>query len=168
MKNLLGASPRPTPNTSGAGQLLRRLVDRVSHRTHAVTQLMDEGGVTLRQVLLIDRVASLESAPLSELVRDSHASAAALSQMVDRLVREGFLVRSEDAVDRRRKAVRVTPRAQALLRRLESARSKDYELGLAALSAAARERLVSALERALVDLERAPAGQPPSAVTLSL
>jgi DNA-binding MarR family transcriptional regulator len=125
-----------------------------------VVALMDDAGVTLRQVLLISRVERFGSASLSDLASDSFASAAALSQMVDRLARQGLLTRTEDSIDRRRKAIRVTPRARALLRRLEAARSADYDLGLRPLTPELRTRLAAALDEVVSAIEDAPAAPP--------
>jgi DNA-binding MarR family transcriptional regulator len=150
------ARARVDPNR--AGDALRRLVDLVSHRSGAVFKLMNDASVTLPQVLLISRVEKLRSASLSDLAEGSTASAAALSQMIERLVQQGLLDRAEDRVDRRRKAIRVTARARALLRRLEAARSADYELGLASLGDGLRTRLAAMLERVVAEIENPRAG----------
>jgi DNA-binding MarR family transcriptional regulator len=149
----------PARLSGSAGDLLRRLIDLAAHRSGSVVHLMEEAGVTLRQVLLLDRAQALGSAALRDFGADASVSAAALSQMVDRLVRQGLLLRTEDAADRRRKAIRVTPRARVLLRRIEAARTKDYELGLAALSHDARNRLALALEQVVAELERLRLGR---------
>jgi len=141
-----------------AGDALRRIVDLVSHRSGAVFELMNDAAVTLPQILLISRVEKAASASLSDLAEGSTASAAALSQMIERLVQQGMLDRAEDPIDRRRKAIRATSRACALLRKLEAARSADYELGLASLSGGLRTQLAATLELAVAEIERARAG----------
>jgi DNA-binding MarR family transcriptional regulator len=137
------------------GGALRRLVDLVSHRSGSVLDIMNDAGVTLPQVLVISRVELARAVSLAELAEHSPASAPALSQMVERLVQQDLLDRQEDPVDRRRKVVRATARAGALMRKLEAARASDYELGLAPLSETARAELASALERAARELEAA-------------
>ena len=77
--------------------------------------------------------------------------------MVERLVRQRLLARAEDTTDRRRKAIRTTPRARALLRRFAAARSADYELGLSPLSPELRMQLVAVLERAVANVKSAHA-----------
>jgi DNA-binding MarR family transcriptional regulator len=149
---------KPDPNQ--AGDALRRLVDLASHRSGAVVALMNEASVTLPQVLLISRVERVGSASLSDLAEDSSASVAALSQMIERLVQQALLRRAEDPLDRRRKAIGATPRARALLRKLEAARSADYELGLVSLDPELRTRLAAMLERAVAHIERARAADP--------
>jgi DNA-binding MarR family transcriptional regulator len=140
-------------DSSRAGDALRRLVDLVSHRSGLVLALMNSEAITLPQVLLMSRVERLGSASPSDLAEGSRASAAAMSQMIERLVRQRLLERAEDSTDRRRKAIRLTPRARVLLRKLKSARSTDYELGLSSLSRKLREELAAALERAVAQIE---------------
>ena len=144
---------RTDPNR--AGDALRRLVDLVSHRSGAVFQLMNDTSVTLPQVLLISRVEKSGPASLSDLAEGSKASAAALSQMIERLVQQGMLDRAEDPVDRRRKTIRAPARARALLRKLEAARSADYELGLASLGDRHRAQLAAMLELVVAEIENA-------------
>jgi DNA-binding MarR family transcriptional regulator len=122
-----------------------------------VFALMNKASVTLPQVLLISRVEQFGSASLSDLAQSSTASVAALSQMIERLVQQGLLRREEDPVDRRRKAIGATPRARALLRKLEAARSADYELGLVSLDGALRAELTAAIDRAVAAIENARA-----------
>jgi DNA-binding MarR family transcriptional regulator len=118
-----------------------------------VVALMDEAGVTLPQVLLMSRVEQAGSASLSDLAQNSAASPAALSQMVERLVRQDLLARSEDPIDRRRKSIRITRRARALLKTLEQARSADYERGLDSLDAKLLARLAALLGEAIDKIE---------------
>jgi DNA-binding MarR family transcriptional regulator len=144
---------RAKADSSRAGDALRRLVDLVSHRSGLVLALMNSEAITLPQVLLMSRVERLGSASPSDLAEGSRASAAAMSQMIERLVRQRLLERAEDSTDRRRKAIRLTPRARVLLRKLKAARSTDYELGLSSLSRKLREELAAALERAVAQIE---------------
>lgn len=146
---------RSKADLNRAGDALRRLVDLVSHGSGLVLALMNDEAITLPQVLLMSRIERLGSASLSDLAEGSLTSTAALSQMIERLVRQGLLDRAEDAADRRRKAIRITPRAQALLRKLKAARSAEYELGLSPLSQGLREQLVALLERVAADIESA-------------
>jgi DNA-binding MarR family transcriptional regulator len=77
-----------------------------------------------------------------------------MSQMIERLVRQGLLRRTEDAADRRRKIIVVTPHARALLRKLEIARSSEYELGLVSVSPKIQARLALILEQVIGEVER--------------
>jgi DNA-binding MarR family transcriptional regulator len=145
--------PRSDPHR--AGDALRRLVHLTSHRSGAVLALMNEAAVTLPQLLLLSRVEQLGSASLTAIGDESSVSIPALSQMIDRLVRQGWLDRAEDPADRRRKAIRVTPRARDLIRNVETARSADFNLGLSLVSEELRTQLATILERAVIEIESA-------------
>jgi DNA-binding MarR family transcriptional regulator len=146
-------------NPHRAGDALRRLVELASHRSGAVLAVMNGAAVTLPQVLLISRVDEFGSASLAELGGEWSASMPALSQMVDRLAQQGWLKRAEDPIDRRRKLIRLTPRARALLRKLKLARSADYELGLMSVSREVRSQMVALIERAAGEIEREREGR---------
>ena len=138
-----------------AADSLRRLVDLTSHRSGAVLSLMNDAAVTLAQLLLMSRIEQLGSASLAAIRDEASASAPALSQMIDRLVRQGWLDRAEDPADRRRRAIRVTPQGRDLLRNVETARSADFALSLSAVSKELRAQLATVLERAIDELESA-------------
>jgi len=133
--------------------LLRRFVDSVSHGRGAALARMEEAGVTLPQVLLMARVGRAGTASISGLVKLSPGTAAAMSQMVDRLVRQGWLLRREDTNDRRRKAVSLSPAGTAMLRELERARTQDYAAGLRRFSPRLRAGLHAWLEQAQAEIE---------------
>jgi DNA-binding MarR family transcriptional regulator len=114
---------------------------------------MNNAAVTLPQVLLMSQVDRLGSASLSDLARGSNATVAAMSQMIERLVQQQWLYRAEDPLDRRRKAIAATPRARAFLRKLEAARSAEYELGLACVNPELRARMARLLARAAAEIE---------------
>ncbi len=132
-----------------AGDALRRLVDLTSHRSGAVLALMNHAAVTLPQLLLLSRIEQLGSASLAAIGDKSSVSIPALSQMVDRLVRQGWLDRAEDLADRRRKSSR------HLLRNLETARSADFNFGLSTVSEELRAQLATTLEWAVIEIEAA-------------
>jgi DNA-binding MarR family transcriptional regulator len=153
------AQDRSKTDPIQAGDALRRLVDLVSHGSGLVLALMNNEAVTLSQVLLLNRVERSGPASLSGLAEGGLTSSAALSQMVERLVGQGLLDRTEDPADRRRKAIRLTPRARALLRKIEQVRSQDYELGLSSLSQELREELAVTLQRVAAEIESARPGE---------
>jgi DNA-binding MarR family transcriptional regulator len=115
---------------------------------------MNEAAVTLPQVLLLSHVERRGSASPSELAEVLHASLSSVSQMIDRLVQQGFLDRTEDRRDRRRKSLAMTADASALLRKLGAARSMEYELGLASVPPELLAQMAVLLERVVSELER--------------
>lgn len=87
-------------------------------------------------------------------------SLAAVSQMIDRLVHQRLLDRAEDPVDRRRKVLATTAAAQSFLRKLEAARSRDFELGLNPIDPEVLAQMAALLERAVAQLEDRDAHPP--------
>jgi DNA-binding MarR family transcriptional regulator len=144
---------RGVDDTSRAAAALRRLVDRVSHRSGLALETMSGATVTLPQVLLMNHVAHGRATSPSELADIMRVSLAAVSQMINRLVHQGFLNRREDPSDRRRKALATTAAADSFLRKLEIARSRDFELGLAPIAPELLAQVAALLERAVAQLE---------------
>jgi DNA-binding MarR family transcriptional regulator len=146
------ARPRDERGHPGAGapaqrtgELLRRLVDRISHRSGAALAIMEQAGLTLPQLLLLARVARLGRASLSALAEASGASLPAASQMSERLVRQGLLARADDPADRRRRALAPTRRGREVLARVGAARAADYAVSLEAVPAPLLRALAEAL-----------------------
>jgi DNA-binding MarR family transcriptional regulator len=129
-------------------------VDLVSHRSGLALAAMSDAAITLPQVLLLSHVERRGTASPSELARAVHASLPAVSQMLDRLVQQGLLTRTEDPVDRRRKSLATTPAARSVLRKLGEARSAEYELGLAGVPPELLARLTDLVQRVVAELEK--------------
>jgi hypothetical protein len=113
---------------------------------------MDEVGVTLPQVLPSE-IEQCGSASVSDLADASCASAGALSQMIERLVQQRMLIRSEHLTD----PPQGNPSHAAgknASGKLEAARSADYEVGLKPLSQGVKKRLAAALELGVADIEK--------------
>jgi DNA-binding MarR family transcriptional regulator len=140
-----------------AGEALRRLVDLVSHRSGLALAAMSDAAVTLPQVLLLSHVERRGTASPSELADATRASLPAVSQMIDRLVQQGLLERTEDPADRRRKSLATTPDARSFMRKLGAARSMEYELGLATVPPELLAKMATLIERVVAELE-APKG----------
>ena len=145
-------SRRDLDNISSAGDALRRLVDLVSHRSGLALAVMNEAAVTLPQVLLLNHVQSCVETSPTEIATAMSASLPAASQMIDRLVQQGLLARAEDPVDRRRKTVAITANARALLQKLRTARSTEYERGLAPVAPELLVELAALIERVIAEL----------------
>ena len=102
--------------------------------------------LSLTQIKLLHHLddASTELT-LKEAAESVHVSLPAASRMVDDLVRRGFVVRNEDAEDRRMKRVRLTPDGGAVIRRLNAARLIGFESFAQTLTATEHEQLARAL-----------------------
>lgn len=69
-----------------------------------------------------------------------------LSRAIEALVRRGFVSRTEDAVDRRVKRLRLTAKGARTIDRLIAMRAAEFETVLATLDEDERDRLAAAIE----------------------
>jgi DNA-binding MarR family transcriptional regulator len=148
----------PSP-AARAGDALRRLVDRVSHASGLTVAIMNDEGVSLPQVLLMSHVERRGACSPSELAGAMHVTLPAVSQMIERLVRQGLLARDEVPTDRRRKSVSATAEARALLRKLGAARDAEYERGLAGVAPERLAPLIASVEPIVAELDPARAAR---------
>jgi DNA-binding MarR family transcriptional regulator len=134
------------------GALLEAFVNRVSHPRGRTLSLMSEAQVTLPQVILLNFALTIPDSTPSSLAAIMKISLSSVSQMIERLAKLGFMQRIEDAEDRRRKTIEVTPKAVAFLACLKAVRSEEYAVGTAKLSKATKRLLKEAISRALKEL----------------
>ena len=120
--------------------------------------IMAETGLTLPQVVTLFKLHDRSPQCVSSVAALLHLSQPATSQLLDRLVHEGLVDRTEDPGDRRRKRLAITPRGTRLVSRLAEAKSRGLDHAASRLSPQVREKLASVLQEALRQLERAPSG----------
>jgi DNA-binding MarR family transcriptional regulator len=102
--------------------------------------------LSLTQIKLLHHLDDASSElTLKEAAESVHVSLPAASRMVDDLVRRGFVVRNEDAEDRRMKRVRLTDDGRAVIRRLNAARLSGFESFAQTLNPTEHEQLAQAL-----------------------
>jgi DNA-binding MarR family transcriptional regulator len=102
--------------------------------------------LSLTQIKLLHHLDDASSElTLKEAAESVHVSLPAASRMVDDLVRRGFVVRNEDAEDRRMKRVRLTDDGRAVIRRLNAARLNGFESFAQTLSHTEHKQLAQAL-----------------------
>ena len=77
------------------------------HRRH-VSDAEQRRLVSAHQASILDHLDIVESTVLSDLAKHMGVTASTMSLAVDRLERNGYVVRERDAVDRRRVRVRLT------------------------------------------------------------
>lgn len=102
--------------------------------------------LSLSQIKLLHHLEDGSSElTLKEAAESVHVSLPAASRMVDDLVRRGYVVRNEDAEDRRMKRVRLTDDGRAVIRRLNAARLSGFESFAQTLTETEHEQLAQAL-----------------------
>jgi len=83
-----------------------------------------KGKITLPQFLVLESLNRDGAIKMSELAHFMHVSTAAMTGIVDRLVRDGYAVRVFDEVDRRIIKIKLTSRGSALVKKINEQRSQ--------------------------------------------
>jgi DNA-binding MarR family transcriptional regulator len=143
-----------TADSTDTRELAADLYALVVHlHKHCNADLFEAVGaleLTLTQIKLLHHLDDESSElTLKEAAERVHVSLPAASRMVDDLVRRGFVVRNEDAEDRRMKRVRLTEAGGAVIRRLNAARLTGLEQFTSTLTEIERDRLAEALSTLL-------------------
>ncbi len=86
------------------------------------------------------------SCPLNQLARELQIAMSSASEMVERLVTQGFVLRTVDEENRRQVTISVTGRGEALIRELQQGIVENYRALLGRLADDEQEELVRALE----------------------
>jgi DNA-binding MarR family transcriptional regulator len=121
--------------------------------------------LSLTQIKLLHHLDDASSElTLKEAAESVHVSLPAASRMVDDLVRRGFVLRNEDAEDRRMKRVRLTDDGGAVIRRLNAARLIGFESFAQTLTGTEHEQLAQALATLLEQRPDMAACRPEAAI----
>jgi len=127
-----------------------------AHSMHAWTRYVRASGLSMSQFGILMRLHYQHSCGVSEISEQMDVSAAAASQLVDKLVQGGLLERAEDPSDRRAKLLTLSARGLALIESGIEARSSWADELVAALNPGEYETVaaaLSALTRAASRLE---------------
>jgi DNA-binding MarR family transcriptional regulator len=108
-------------------------------------RFMDEAALSPSQVSALMRLYHCGVCGVSDIAGHMGFTRPAASQMVDRLVQQGLLKRTEDPDDRRMKQVTLTPKGQALIEQGIEARQRWMEQLTAALTPGEQQSIAGAL-----------------------
>ena len=109
-----------------------------------------QNGLSLSQMGALARLRNRRNCGVSEFGEEMGITSAAASQMIDRMVQQGLISRSEDPHDRRNKQIVPTDKGKELLVASIRARQRWLEDLNSELSEAEREQVRAAL-RILID-----------------
>lgn len=144
------------PRQTSLGRLVARFLAEM-HRYDGGRTLpvLHQSGLTTPQLAVLDlvRIPCTASAVAAHL----GLSRPATSQLVQKLVERGLLIRSEGKSDRRERALVLSQAGETLLGEIASARAARFEAALAVLPAGVAARLKSGLSAAVEALQDAPA-----------
>jgi DNA-binding MarR family transcriptional regulator len=116
-------------------------------------------GLSMPQFSLLTQMYHRGACGMSGISERFEITPAAASQMVDKLVQSGYVVREEDPTDRRAKTLNLTPKGRQLIDAGNEERYRWVEDLAGKLNAEERARIVEALEvmtQAMQELEEEP------------
>jgi DNA-binding MarR family transcriptional regulator len=135
-------------------------MDVFMHRSmHSWMQYVKASGLSMPQFSILMRLHYHGESGLSDIREHMDTSAAAASQLVDKLVQAGLLERAEASHDRRVKQVRLTPKGKAIIAQGIEERYRWVDAVAEKLSAEEQTQIQAALNlmiRAAEELEANP------------
>jgi len=112
--------------------IMREFMKQVSDEFYKVK-------VTMPQMVIMEILEREKEAKMSDLARYLHVSTAAVTGVMDRLVRDSYAVRSEDPDDRRIVNIKLTQKGTTLIRNMNEKRKEITIKVFGKLSQADRE-----------------------------
>jgi DNA-binding MarR family transcriptional regulator len=103
--------------------------------------------ITLPQCVILDTLNKNGESNMSDLARNMSVTTAAMTGIVDRLVRDGYVIRASDPDDRRVIKIRLTAKGDKVVRMLREHRREMTIKLLGVLSQPERESYLKILTR---------------------
>jgi DNA-binding MarR family transcriptional regulator len=113
---------------------------------HIFWKDLKKRGLTMPQMFAMRYLYYRGESNISELARELGVTNAAASQMLDRLVGQGYILRLEDPQDRRNKKLTLTDKGRALLQESDKAQRRWLEALADAMSPEEMAELARAME----------------------
>jgi DNA-binding MarR family transcriptional regulator len=133
------------PDESLVHALHRWIEIFMRHSMHHFIRFLREGGYSIAQFGTLFQIQRMGCIGVTDLAGDLGVSSAAASQILERLVQQELILRSEDPHDRRGKQIVLTEKGQQMLQEGIHAR-QDWLTDLdKTLSSSEREQVVTAL-----------------------
>ena len=108
-------------------EALKGWVETVMHLSmHGFIGHAKEEGLSLSQLGALFYVHHRGACSMSAVKEHLSVTGGAASQLLDRLVRQGYLVRTEDDQDRRAKRIEMTPRGERIVHATVEARQRWF------------------------------------------
>jgi DNA-binding MarR family transcriptional regulator len=122
-------------------------MDTFVHRSmHDSARFIKASGFSMPQFFLLMHLHRHEQCGISDLSGHMDVTAAATSQLVDKLVQAGLLVRVEDPNDRRAKQISLSPAGEAIVEKAIAERSRWVDDLIATLNTEEHQKVAEALQ----------------------
>lgn len=124
---------------------------RITRGAESVKTMAD-AGLTVPQISALHILMYEGPQSVTDLGADLGHSMSATSSLVQRLVEQGLVSRTEDAADRRQKVVEATAAGKKLVERLMRARQRELRAGLEHITPETRVELQRVMRRIVDEL----------------
>jgi DNA-binding MarR family transcriptional regulator len=149
---------REMKTTNESAQALMRWVEMFMRQTmQGFLQFAKQNGLSMGQMTALFHISRGDASSVSGLGGEMEMTNPAASQLLERLVQQGLIVREEDARDRRYKQISLSEKGDELLKRGLQAREKWLEEMVSLMSPEEQDKVTEALElmlRKAAELER--------------
>jgi DNA-binding MarR family transcriptional regulator len=108
-------------------------------------QFSKENGISIPQLGALMQISKSRCHGVSGLGEGLGVTSAAASQMLERLVQQGYVVRSEDPEDRRSKTIKLTPKGEKTIKEGMDARQSWIPMLAERMDTDERKNVTSAL-----------------------
>ncbi len=131
------------PFVAAVGSWINFFLRRSMHEFFVYSR---QQGLSMAQIAALSMVHRKGTSSVSDIGEELEITNPAASQLLERLVQQGLVVRSEDPNDRRLKQIALTKHGEAVLRQVMQARQKWLD-GLAArMPPEEQEQVIAALQ----------------------
>lgn len=128
-------------------QIIRQSMDMFAHRTmRDWARFVKESGMSMPQFNIMMHLHYHHLSNISEISEWMDISAAAASQLVEKLFNNGLIERTEDPDDRRTKQITLTAKGEELIKIGVDQRYRWVELAVAGMSVEERRKIREALQ----------------------
>lgn len=153
----MSSAPRPRQNSTELSELVGALMMHVNRRSAGDSlALMSEVGLTMAQLVTLYMLGHAGPQTVGGIATRLRLSPAATSHLVDQLVREGLVDRTESPADRRQKRVQITARGRRLTDELCQERARELGNVLGHLSPTLRRQFAEILRRVIAEIASLP------------
>ena len=128
-------------------QTIRSGMDMIAHRTFLQQmRFVKSTGLSLAQFGILMQLHHQHHCGVSDISNRMDITSAAASQLVDKLVQGGLLIRAEDPIDRRAKQLKLSEKGQELMEASLAARHRLLDAVLDRLDDEERGKVAEAME----------------------
>ena len=145
----------PLPSAQRLQELIRQLMAVMNQRSAGDTlAIMNKAHLTLPQMVAMHILEVSGPQSISAIATRLGLSAAATSHLVDRLVRARFVVRTEEAADRRQKRIEIAASGHKLLAQIHESRGREMTRVMSRLSPRVRKDMEHLMLAMIEELSR--------------